>query len=240
AGAGTVEFLLDGENFYFLEMNTRLQVEHTVTEEVVGVDLVKAQIRIAEGLSIPWTEAELRPQGHSIECRIYAEDPYQGGIPSIGKVHVVRWPYGPGRRFETAIESGDEVTSFYDPMIAKVIVWDNTRSAAIHKMIRTLEDSVIFGIKTNIPLLKEILSHQQFQEGTMNIQFMNTFFPDGLAGRNTPTAIQNVADTLWRDHASELENSALSASALGSTSDSAASGAPFAVRSPFVGRWRNV
>lgn len=227
AGAGTVEFLLDGGSFYFLEMNTRLQVEHTVTESVVGVDLVKAQIRVAEGLSLPWAEEELHPQGHAIECRIYAEDPYQGGIPSIGKVHFVRWPYGPGRRFETGIESGDEVSSFYDPMIAKVIVWDNTRSSAIHKMIRTLEDSIIFGIKTNIPLLKEILSHQQFQEGTMNIQFMNTFFPEGLAGRNTPDAVKKLGETLWTDH----EGAA--------AVDRGNTNMPTSARSPFFGRWRN-
>lgn len=230
AGAGTVEFLLDGDHFYFLEMNTRLQVEHTVTEQVVGVDLVKAQIRVAEGLGLPWTEAELRPQGHSIECRIYAEDPYAGGIPSTGKVPFVSWPYGPGRRFETAIESGDEVSPFYDPMIAKVVVWDATRSAAIHKMIRTLEDSVIFGIKTNIPLLREILSHKKFQDGTMNIQFINTFFPEGLAGRNIPESAQALAQKLWKEQRNNLE----AAPPLGTSLTSANISA-----SAFEGRWRN-
>ncbi len=230
AGAGTVEFLLDGNHFYFLEMNTRLQVEHTVTEEVVGVDLVKAQIRVAEGLGLPWTEAELKPQGHSIECRIYAEDPYAGGIPSTGKVPFVSWPYGPGRRFETAIESGDEITPYYDPMIAKVVVWDSTRSAAIHKMIRTLEDSVIFGIKTNIPLLREILSHEKFQAGTMNIQFINHFFPEGLAGRHIPESAQDLAQHIWKESRGSLE----SAPQLNTSVNS-----PAGPASVFEGRWRN-
>ncbi len=179
-GAGTVEFLLQDGEYYFIEMNTRLQVEHPVTELVMGVDLVKAQILTAMGQALAWPR-DLKPRGHAIECRIYAEDPYQGGMPSVGKIVAAHWPYGPGRRFEVGFEPGDEVTSFYDSMIAKVIVWDETRVRAIQKMKRTLEDTIIFGVRTNIPLLQEILSHDEFVRGTMTTRFFETHFPKGLS-----------------------------------------------------------
>lgn len=179
-GAGTVEFLLQDGKFYFMEMNTRLQVEHPVTELVMGVDLVKAQILTSMGQALGWPR-EITPHGHAIECRVYAEDPFQGGIPSTGKVLALLWPQGAGRRFETGIEAGDEVTSHYDPMIAKVIVWDETRIRAIQKMKRTLSECVIFGVRTNIPLLQEILSHEEFLSGTMTTRFFETNFGKGLA-----------------------------------------------------------
>ncbi|MFN9069038.1 MAG: acetyl/propionyl/methylcrotonyl-CoA carboxylase subunit alpha, partial [Bdellovibrionales bacterium] len=133
-GAGTVEFLLDGQNFYLLEVNTRLQVEHPVTEMVMGIDLVKAQILTAQGQFIFSDSGVRAPHGHAIECRIYAEDPYKGGIPSTGLLGLVDWPEGPGRRFEYGFESGDSITSFYDPMIAKVIVWDESRPRCLEKL----------------------------------------------------------------------------------------------------------
>lgn len=179
-GAGTVEFLLQDGKFYLLEVNTRLQVEHPVTEEVLGVDLVKMQILTAQGEFV-FDPKQIRiPRGHSIECRIYAENPYLGGVPSTGLLGTVEWPEGPGRRYEYGFESGDEITSFYDPMIAKVIVWDESRPRAIQKMIRVLKDSVVFGVHTNIPYLIEILSHKEFVVGTMTTRFIETYFSDPL------------------------------------------------------------
>lgn len=178
-GAGTVEFLLQGGEFYLLEVNTRLQVEHPVTEEVMGVDLVKMQILTAQGEYIHTKQGRV-PRGHSIECRIYAENPYMGGVPSTGQLGHVEWPEGPRRRFEYGFESGDTITPYYDPMIAKVIVWDETRQRAIQKMIRVLKDSVVFGVYTNIPYLIEILSHKEFVLGTMTTRFIEKNFSEPL------------------------------------------------------------
>ncbi len=180
--AGTVEFLLQDDKFYFLEMNTRLQVEHPVTEMVLGVDLVKAQILNAARAFQVWPQESLQARGHSIECRIYAEDAYAGGLPSTGLLVGTHWPEGPGRRFEVGVEAGDEVTPFYDPMIAKVIVWDESRLRAIRKMQSVLADSVVMGVETNIPFLREMLAHPEFTEGRMTTQFVGQHFPEGLAG----------------------------------------------------------
>lgn len=179
-GAGTVEFLLQDNEFYLLEVNTRLQVEHPVTEEVMGVDLVKMQILTAQGEYVHDPKQIRVPRGHAIECRIYAENPYLGGVPSTGLLGHVEWPEGPRRRYEYGFESGDTITPYYDPMIAKVIVWDETRSRAIQKMIRVLKDSVVFGVHTNIPYLIEILSHKEFVMGTMTTRFIETYFGEGL------------------------------------------------------------
>lgn len=182
-GAGTVEFLYEKGEFYFLEMNTRLQVEHPVTELVVGVDLVKAQILTAQNKAVTWKQEDLKPRGHSIECRLYAEDAYNKGVPSTGKLGYLYWPDAPGRRFDVGFEVNDEVTSYYDPMIAKVIVWDETRPRAIQKMIRTLKETIVFGVKTNIPYLIELLSHPEFVNGSMTTRFIDTFFPNGLEAK---------------------------------------------------------
>jgi len=176
--AGTVEFLVQDGQFYFMEMNTRLQVEHPVTEWVMGLDLVKAQILTAMGKDLFWDSME--PRGHSIECRIYAEDPYNKGLPSTGRLGGCRWPEAPGRRFEVGLDSGDSVTSQYDPMIAKVIVWDETRPRAIQKMRHTLRETIVFGVRTNIPLLIEILSHPEFIEGSMTTGFFEAHYAEGL------------------------------------------------------------
>jgi len=179
-GAGTVEFLFSGGRFYFMEMNTRLQVEHTVTEMVLGVDLVKAQLLVAQGGAIPWLQQDLIPRGHAIECRLYAEDPYRGGVPSTGPILGLRFPHGHGRRFEYGMEEGDEITSYYDPMIAKLIVWDENRPRAIQKMLKVLDQTVVLGVRTNIPLLRAILEHNDFIEGSMTTQFMGRYFVDSL------------------------------------------------------------
>lgn len=178
--AGTVEFLLQDQQFYLLEVNTRLQVEHPVTEEVLGIDLVKMQILTAMNEFV-FDPKDIRlPKGHSIECRVYAENPYQNGIPSTGLLGTVEWPEGPKRRYEFGFEKGDTITSHYDPMIAKVIVWDETRPRAIQKMIRVLKDSTVFGVHTNIPYLIEILSHDEFIQGTMTTRFIEKYFSEGL------------------------------------------------------------
>ncbi|MNJ91327.1 Biotin carboxylase [compost metagenome] len=179
-GAGTVEFLLQDGEFYLLEVNTRLQVEHPVTEEVLGVDLVKMQILTAQGEFVHDPKQIRVPRGHSIECRIYAENPFMGGVPSTGVLGLIEWPEGPGRRYEYGFAEGDEITSFYDPMIAKVIVWDESRPRAIQKMIRVLQGSVVFGVHTNIPYLIEILSHKEFVMGTMTTRFIETYFKDAI------------------------------------------------------------
>lgn len=191
--AGTVEFLLQDDQFYLLEVNTRLQVEHPVTEEVLGMDLVKMQILTAQGNFIFSPQDVRMPKGHSIECRVYAENSYQSGMPSTGKLGLVQWPEGPRRRFEYGFESGDTITSHYDPMIAKVIVWDESRSRAIDKMIRTLKDSVIFGVHTNIPYLIEILNHDEFRSGKMTTRFIETHFADGLKSKTSDEQIKKWA-----------------------------------------------
>lgn len=179
-GAGTVEFLLQDEEFFLLEVNTRLQVEHPVTELVMGVDLVKAQILTTAKKASLFERSGMVPRGHAIECRIYAENPYEGGIPSTGKLGRVYFPEGPGRRFEVGFEAGDEITPFYDPMIAKAIVWDETRTRAIQKMLRVLSDAIILGVHTNIPLLREILMHADFVSGEMTTRFMEQHFSEAL------------------------------------------------------------
>jgi 3-methylcrotonyl-CoA carboxylase alpha subunit len=193
--AGTVEFLLQDGKFYFMEMNTRLQVEHPVTEMVMGVDLVKAQILTAMGQALSWPK-EMRPHGHAIECRLYAEDPYQGGIPSTGTLLATEWPAAAGRRFEVGFEPGDEISSHYDPMMAKVIVWDETRIRAIQKMKRTLSESVVFGVQTNIPLLQEILSHEEFVTGKMTTRFFESHFSKGLSRPEYSETERKVIQTL--------------------------------------------
>ena len=196
SGAGTVEFLVQDGRFYFLEMNTRLQVEHPVTELVLGVDLVKAQILTAQKEFVLWKQSDLVPRGHAIECRLYAEDPYNRGLPSTGKLLGLSWPEGPGRRFEVGLDEGDEVTPFYDPMIAKVIVWDEDRPRAIRKMLSVLDETVVFGVRTNIPYLKAILSHSDFLNGSMTTQFIQTYFPEALEPRELTVKQKQIAEKL--------------------------------------------
>ena len=196
-GAGTVEFLYQDGEFYFLEMNTRLQVEHPVTEFVAGVDLVKAQIKTAMGEALNWPQ-EVVFHGHSIECRLYAEDAYAGGIPSTGEVAGVQFPYGPGRRFDYGFEAGDEVTGFYDSMIAKVIVWDETRARAIKKMRQTLQETVVFGVKTNIPYLMKILEHPEFVDGSMTTRFIDKNFSEGVEAPGLSQSEKSAVERLYR------------------------------------------
>ncbi len=193
-GAGTVEFLVQDDAFYFLEMNTRLQVEHPVTELVLGVDLVKAQILNQMNRFSCWNQDLLVPRGHSIECRLYAEDPFSQGIPSTGLIGFQQWPDGPGRRFDFGYEAGDEVTPFYDSMMAKVIVWDETRPRAIKKMLKTLDDIVLFGVKSNIPFLKQILQHPEFVDGSFNTQFINQHFAQGAHPLENQEELEKIGE----------------------------------------------
>lgn len=172
--AGTLEFLVDNEkNFYFLEMNTRLQVEHPVTEYITGLDLVEWQLRIASGEKLSFGQADLTPHGHAIECRIYAEDP-ERMLPSPGTITNLVLPVGEGVRNDVGVESGSAVTAFYDPMIGKLITHGQTRAEAIERMQQALSDYVVEGIKTNIPLLRRILTADAFLAGVTTTDFIET------------------------------------------------------------------
>jgi acetyl-CoA carboxylase, biotin carboxylase subunit len=173
-GAGTLEFLLDQEqNFYFLEMNTRLQVEHAVTERVVGIDLVKAQIEIAAGGYLPWRQRHITQTGHAIECRIYAEDAENDFMPCPGRIEGLRLPEGLGLRNDCGVYEGAEVPIYYDPMIAKLITWGENRVEAILRMRRALSEYQIRGIKTNISFHQWILRHPHFMSGKVHTGFID-------------------------------------------------------------------
>jgi len=176
--AGTVEFIFDPllSTFYFLEMNTRLQVEHPVTELTTGLDLVQWQIRIAAGEHFPYQQDQLTQRGHAIECRIYAEDPANGFLPSTGKLLQFIEPHGPGIRVDSGFRTGDTVTHFYDPMLAKLIVFGESRNAAIQKMGTALRDFVVHGVTTNIDFLQDVLSHSDFADGKVSTRWVETNF----------------------------------------------------------------
>jgi len=175
-GVGTVEFLLDSDgNFYFMEMNTRIQVEHTVTEEITGIDLLKLQILLAHGEKLELKQRDVKIKGHAIECRINAEDP-KTFMPSPGKIEAFHTPGGPGIRIDTAAYAGYVVPPFYDSMIAKLIAYGKDRDEAISRMKRALEMFLIEGIKTNIPLHLAILEDERFLKGDINTHFMEEFF----------------------------------------------------------------
>ncbi len=175
--AGTVEFLLDkNKNFYFLEVNARLQVEHPVTEFITGVDLVHQQITIASGEKLAISQDELEQKGHAIECRIYAEDPFNKFLPSAGKVFFLKEPSGPGVRHDCGIYSGCDIPIFYDPILAKLIVWAENREMSCQRMISALDDYVILGIQTTIGFLKDVIAHPKFQIGETTTSFIEKYF----------------------------------------------------------------
>lgn len=173
--AGTIEFLVDGEkNFYFLEMNTRLQVEHPVTEEITGLDLVEWQLRIASGEALPFNQSEIKRTGHAIEARIYAEDP-KTFFPSPGKITTMQIPEGEHVRHDLAVQENSQVTPFYDPMIGKLIVKGNTRTQAIERLEQALKHYKVEGIKTNIQMLLQIVEHEAFKEGKTTTNFVKEY-----------------------------------------------------------------
>jgi acetyl-CoA carboxylase biotin carboxylase subunit len=174
-GAGTIEFLLeetdDGASFYFLEMNTRLQVEHPVTEAITGRDLVRDQLLVAAGRPLEYGQEDVRLDGHAVECRIYAEDPYRF-FPSPGPVHALVWPQGSGLRIDAAVDEGSEVSSHYDPMIAKLTTWGPDRETAIARMRRALGDTTILGIQTNLSFHRRVLEEPDFCAGTFTTGYV--------------------------------------------------------------------
>ena len=172
--AGTVEFLLDPRTseFYFLEMNARLQVEHPITEAVLGLDMVEWQVRIAAGERLTLQQEEIQPRGHAIECRIYAEDPYHDFVPSTGPLLRWRPPSGPGLRLDSGVDEGHEVSIYYDPMLAKLIAWAPDRELSLRRMDVALSQFLVLGVITNVPLLRSIMGHSQFQRGEYDTGFL--------------------------------------------------------------------
>lgn len=203
-GAGTVEFLIDaGLNFYFLEMNTRLQVEHPVTEEITGLDLVEWQIRVARGERLPKLQDELQINGHAIEVRVYAEDTLNGFTPDIGTLDRYRIPSGRHIRVDDAFEEGMEIPIYYDPMIAKLVVWGKTRQEAIERCIAAIDNYQISGVKTTLDFGKFVLKHPAFQSGKFDTNFVKTHFADpnllNEAMQEEERALVFALDTIWQD-----------------------------------------
>lgn len=191
--AGTIEFLVDEDKkYYFLEMNTRLQVEHPVTEMVTGIDIVSEQIRIARGRPMRYNQDEIQSKGWAIECRINAEDPYNNFLPSTGQVSYSLLPSGPGIRIDTGVYPGFEVSPYYDALISKLIVWGDTRAEAVLRMRRALEEYKLIGVHTNIPFHQHLMDSHRFMAGQYDTRFVEERFemdPDGF--KNSPLA--NVA-----------------------------------------------
>jgi acetyl-CoA carboxylase biotin carboxylase subunit len=197
--AGTIEFLVDKDkNFYFLEMNTRLQVEHPVTEMATGIDIVAEQMRIARGRQLSYTQEQVQFNGHAIECRINAEDPFNNFIPSTGRITHSLLPTGPGVRVDTGVYPGFEITPFYDPMIAKLIVWGETRAQAILRMRRALEEYRIVGVRTNIPFHQILMDSHRFMGGQFDTRFVEERFSidDAMESRESHTEIAAILATL--------------------------------------------
>ncbi len=194
-GAGTVEFIMDEKrNFYFLEMNTRLQVEHPVTEEITGLDLVKLQIKIAQGEKIPFRQEDLQINGHAIEVRVYAEDPANNFLPDIGTLQTYSRPLGHGIRVDDGFEQGMSIPFYYDPMIAKMICHAEDRDSAISKMIRAIDDYEITGIETTLGFCRYVMEHQAFRSGDFDTKFVEKYFiPEVLQGIPVPDEEQLAA-----------------------------------------------
>jgi len=208
SGAGTVEFLLSSDgSFFFLEMNTRLQVEHPVTECISGVDLVEQQIRVSSGLPLPFSQNDLSIRGHAIEVRIYAEDPSKGFLPATGPLAVFIPPEGPGVRLDTGVRQGDEARIDFDPMLAKLIVHGSNRDQAIRRMERALRTFVILGATTNIDFLIDIMQHESFISGDTTTNFIDIHFSEGWSSPQTELSVAVLAASaeqlgLHRNHRS--------------------------------------
>jgi acetyl-CoA carboxylase biotin carboxylase subunit len=190
--AGTVEFLVDADrNFYFLEVNTRLQVEHPVTEFVTGIDLVREQLRLAAGEPLGYGQADVTWRGAAIECRVNAEDPFSGWLPSPGTITGLRTPSGPWVREDSGVYEGATVSRFYDTLLAKLIVWGADRPAAIARMERALGEYKVAGVRTTIPVLERVLAHPDFRAGRLSTAFLDRVMPELRAaeGRHETVAI---------------------------------------------------
>jgi len=229
--AGTIEFLLEGEGdgarFYFLEMNTRLQVEHPVTEAVAGVDLVHAQLRVASGLPLPWRQEDLVPRGHAVECRVYAEDPAAGFLPQAGRLLAHRPPSGPGVRIDAGVDEGDDVPVQFDPLVAKVIVHAEDRGAALARARAALADYPILGVRTNLSYLRRVLAHPDVVAGRVDTRWLD---------RETASLVASGANEAPSPRALAAAAAAhAGASAPRTTTEAAESADPW-VR---LGAWRN-
>ncbi|HEX3603779.1 MAG TPA: biotin carboxylase N-terminal domain-containing protein [Steroidobacteraceae bacterium] len=198
-GAGTVEFLVDeAQDFYFMEMNTRLQVEHPVTELITGIDLVEWQLRIAQGERLPLAQSEIKRRGCSIEARLYAEDPAHDYLPSVGRIEHLRWAAASaGLRQDTGVEAGDEVSTYYDPMLGKIIAWGDSRSTAIEILQRALGEIEIVGVRTNRALLLSVLADEEFRRGAVATDFLNVRRPHLKFGDADATDTDLVLAAVW-------------------------------------------
>ena len=197
-GAGTIEFLVDdAQNFYFMEMNTRLQVEHPVTELITGVDLVEWQLRVAQGQPLPATEGMSR-RGFAIEARLYAEDPSHDYLPSVGRISHLRWAQAaPGLRQDTGVEEGDEVSSYYDPMLGKIIAWGESRATAIDRLQRALGEIEIVGVTTNRALLSSVLGDAEFRRGAVATNFLGVRREHLRFAEEAPSAVDMAMAAVW-------------------------------------------
>jgi len=203
-GAGTVEFLVDGDmKFYFLEMNTRLQVEHPVTEEITGLDLVEWQIRVARGEKLPKKQDELSINGHAIEVRVYAEDTLNGFTPDIGNLERYRLPSGRAVRVDDAFLEGMDIPIFYDPMIAKLVVWGKNRKSAISRTLKAIDEYQISGLKTTLDFGKYVLKHEAFVSGDFDTNFIKKYFEDPTvmyeAMEEEEEVLQYAVGQIWDD-----------------------------------------
>ena len=196
-GAGTVEFLVSDatREFYFLEMNTRLQVEHPVTELVTGIDLVREQITVAAGAPLSFQQQDVQWRGHAIECRVYAENPENNFLPSPGRIKHLRVPAGPGVRDDGGVEAGAEVSIYYDPMISKLAAWGRTRLEAIDRLRRALDEYAVGGIKTTLPFFREIVRDAEFIEGRLDTGFISRFFERRETALNAKTSTEELDET---------------------------------------------
>ncbi len=210
--AGTVEFLIDKDlNFYFMEMNTRLQVEHPVTEMITGLDLVAEQLRVAEGELLGFTQDDVQMQGHAIECRVYAEDPENNFLPSPGTLTVHRPPAGLGVRLDAGVEEGGEIPIHYDPMIAKLVTYATTREGAIRKMARALDEYDVAGVKTTIPFCAFVMEHEAFLKGDVSTHFVGNYFTPEVLQQSTE--MEELAAALvgaWHLHQQKPEKAVVS------------------------------
>lgn len=203
-GAGTVEFLLDAKlNFYFLEMNTRLQVEHPVTEEITGLDLVEWQVRVARGEKLPKLQDDLKINGHAVEIRVYAEDTLNGFTPDIGTLSRYRIPSGKHVRVDDAFLEGMDIPIYYDPMIAKLVVWGETRQQAMDRAIEAIDNYQISGVKTTLDFGKFVLKHSAFRSGDFDTNFIKHYFQDpyivNSAMKDEEEALVHAIDDIWKD-----------------------------------------
>lgn len=225
--AGTVEFLLseDGQ-FYFLEMNTRLQVEHPVTEWVYGIDLVQAQIRIAAGEALWFRQEDVQGRGHAIECRIYAEDPARQFLPSPGRIALLEEPHGPNLRVDSGVSPDYDVPLHYDPLLSKLSVWGGDRESARRRMAAALEEYVVLGVTTNLPFLLDVIEHPRFAAGETHTHFIEDHLP-GWRGRSSRRSTAAAAAALY-------------AALAPSSPKRSAGGAPAGHPSPWqtLGAWR--